>query len=181
MPIAPVHENGMSVYYEDTGAPGPVEDYTTFVLVHGLSINSGTHALFWSRLSFTNNIAGIFRKTFPYARHHKVRIITMNMRDYFGSTPYAADEMLAFTNPDTCAEAVRGWAREIASFLLYVAEHLGVPKLEKSSTGDTGGIVVVPWSLSNATILSMFGDPGALDVKSRAGLAPYLRKVIMNG
>lgn len=41
MPTAPVSDDGAFVYYEDSAAPADVQDYTTIVLVHGYSLNSG--------------------------------------------------------------------------------------------------------------------------------------------
>ena len=45
MPTAPIDENGGYVYYEDSGVPDGVQDYTTIVLVHGYSFNSGMSLL----------------------------------------------------------------------------------------------------------------------------------------
>ena len=41
MPTAPVNNQGVVVYYEDTGAPEGCEDYLTLVLLHGLSFHGG--------------------------------------------------------------------------------------------------------------------------------------------
>lgn len=41
MPTATIDNKGTYLYYEDSGVPINVPDYTTIVLIHGLSINGG--------------------------------------------------------------------------------------------------------------------------------------------
>ena len=41
MPTAQFDDKGFALYYEDGGPPDGVTDYTTLVLVHGLTINGG--------------------------------------------------------------------------------------------------------------------------------------------
>lgn len=42
MPTAPVNDTGAVVYYEDSGAPGNIPIYVTFVIIHGLAFHGGT-------------------------------------------------------------------------------------------------------------------------------------------
>ena len=41
MPIATVNDEGAFLYYEDSGAPEGVADYTTIFMAHGLVFHSG--------------------------------------------------------------------------------------------------------------------------------------------
>ena len=41
MPTATVDEQGTYIYYEDTGIPEDAVNYTTVMLLHGITINSG--------------------------------------------------------------------------------------------------------------------------------------------
>lgn len=42
MPLAPVDDNGTVLFYEDSGIPDVNRAYTTLVLIHGITYNSGT-------------------------------------------------------------------------------------------------------------------------------------------
>lgn len=41
MPTAPVNDAGAELYFEDTGPPTGVAQYTTLVLIHGTGFHSG--------------------------------------------------------------------------------------------------------------------------------------------
>lgn len=165
MPLAQIDEKGTSIYYEDSGVPdGSAADYTTIVLVHGALINSA-----------------IFRRMLPHASRHGIRIITMNCRDYRGSTPYTAEELAQFASPDLEVQAltVRRWGQEVALFLAYVCQTLDVPLITIDGAQKRGGLVLVTWSLSSIAAMSILGDRRTLGDDLSGVLAPYLRKVVL--
>ena len=41
MPTVDIDDKGTQIYYEDSGVPAGISDYTTIVLVHGFTVNSG--------------------------------------------------------------------------------------------------------------------------------------------
>ncbi|EKM50239.1 uncharacterized protein PHACADRAFT_213982 [Phanerochaete carnosa HHB-10118-sp] len=160
MPFARIDEMGIILHYTDSGAPPGASDYTTVVLVHGATINSG-----------------IFERMFPYATKHGLRLIAMNMRDYAGSTPYTTAELAAFVGDDVevQASAVRSSGRELAGFLVYVCQVLKIPARTMRDGKAYGGLAFLTWSFGTMGLLSIFGDPKTLDDAQRAALQPYLR------
>ena len=142
--------------------------------VSGLPISHG--------LTLIISSPATFRPLLPYAVENGLRIITMNMRDYRGSTPYRKDELADMTSPDLQAQtlAVRRWGQEISRFLLYVCETMNIPQVAVNGDKKSGGIVLMTWSLSNLGSLAILGDPATLgDEKGK--LARYLRRVIFYG
>ncbi|GJE91055.1 hypothetical protein PsYK624_072030 [Phanerochaete sordida] len=118
----------------------------------------------------------------PVASTHGLRIITMNGRDYRGSTPYTDEELADMTSPgvDVQASAVRRWGREVALFLAYICQTLRIPAATTVDTGTkAGGLVFIAWSLSGMAILSMLGDPQTLGKELPHTLTPYLRKIVL--
>ena len=184
MPIAQINPQGTAIYYQDSGAPEGLLDYTTIVLVHGFAINGGTSSilLLVPRRSLPPRTA-IFERMLPYATKYRLRIIAMNSRDYSGSTPYTADELSDYTshNVDVQAFAVRRWGHEIGGFLAHVCRDLRIPRTTEAADGKTGGLVLVTWSLSVIAGLAILGDPRTLGDELSSQLAPYLRRVIMYG
>lgn len=114
----------------------------------------------------------------PLAPKYGIRVITMNCRDYRGSTPYTPEELGHMTDPDLAvqASAVRRWGREIGQFLEYVCKTLHIPA---GTTGQAGGVVLAAWSMSGIASLSILGDPETLGTDLAQSLAPYVRKVIL--
>ena len=51
MPQAPIGEDGLQFYYEDTGAPAGMDNYKTWVLIHGGVFHSGKHSCLLKSLS----------------------------------------------------------------------------------------------------------------------------------
>ncbi|GJE91054.1 alpha/beta hydrolase [Phanerochaete sordida] len=160
MPLAQIDEQGITLYYEDSGPPPAVQFYTTLILVHGLVINSAT-----------------FEHLLPLASRYGLRIITVNSRDYAGSTPYTDEELPDLANPDTNiqAVAVRRWGTETARFVRFACETLGL----HATANGAGGVVLVTWSMSGIAALSILGDSRTMDQDLGASLAPYLRKVVL--
>lgn len=121
---------------------------------------------------------------FPYASRYGLRIITMNLRDYRGSSPYTPEEHALMTSPDVNdqAAAVRQHGREAADFLIYVCNTKGIPPVSVSEGGrKVGGIGLVTWSLGSITTISILGDPSTLDEGRRQILTGYMRKAILYG
>ncbi|GJE91056.1 alpha/beta hydrolase [Phanerochaete sordida] len=164
MPLAPIDNIGTCIYYEDSGAPNGGSTYTTLVFVHGAFSNSA-----------------IFEHMLPLATKHGLRMITMNNRDYRGSTPYSADELADFTNADTevQASAVRRWGSEIARFLAYLCDTLHIPAIATDRGKKVGGLVLVTWSLSGMAALSLLGDPRTMGENLTSAVEPYLRSIVL--
>ncbi|GJE91716.1 alpha/beta hydrolase [Phanerochaete sordida] len=159
MPFARIDDKDTVFYYTDSGIPPNVPDYTTIVLIHGATINGG-----------------IFEGMLPHAAKHGLRLLALNMRGYNGSTPYTAEELAAFTDEDLAVQtnALRGFGREFAGFLVYVCTVLGIPPTAVHAGETRGGLAVLTWSLSTAGLFAMLGDPATLTPAQHTALAPYL-------
>ncbi|EKM57442.1 uncharacterized protein PHACADRAFT_138618 [Phanerochaete carnosa HHB-10118-sp] len=165
MPFAQIDDEGISICYQDTGAPDGSSTYTTLVCTHGAMINSSM----WDRMG-------------PYASKYGLRMISLNERDYAGSSPHTKEELAQITSPDgeVQAHAVRRSGLEMAQFLAYVCRALNVPVISGEGAKKQGGLVLVAWSASGIAALSMLGDPRTMGSDLTATLAPYLRKVILH-
>ena len=119
----------------------------------------------------------------PYASKYGLRLITVNMRDYAGSTPYTDDELAQFASSDVDVQlsAVRNFGREFGAFMVFVCTWLGIPAMTVHDGKTHGGLALVTWSLSTIGILSIFGDPMTLTKKQKSVLRPYLRTVFAYG
>ncbi|KAJ7849292.1 hypothetical protein B0H13DRAFT_2361313 [Mycena leptocephala] len=68
-------ESGVVFGYTDSGAVTGGGDYTTLVIIHGHTFHSGT-----------------FQRLNPLAQPNSLRIISVNRREYPGSSPYSAQD-----------------------------------------------------------------------------------------
>lgn len=118
-----------------------------------------------------------------HASKYGLRMITMNCRDYRGSSPYTAEELAELHNPDVevAASTVRRWGREVALFLAYVCQTLRIPATTGQGVKQDGGLVLVTWSLSGIAAMSILGDPRTVGTDLESTVARYLRKVILYG
>lgn len=124
-----------------------------------------------------------FRSLFPYARAHSIRVITLNLRDYPGSTPYSDLEMQRLHSHDVrdIREASRAQGLELAAFLqqIIVSEKLPPKKFEGGAT--TGGIALLSWSLGNASTFSMLASEDCLSSDTKTVLQASIRSMIVYG
>ncbi|KAA1467614.1 hypothetical protein DENSPDRAFT_901581 [Dentipellis sp. KUC8613] len=159
MPLAPVDDLGTQLYYEDSGElPGP---YTTVVFVHGTAFNGA-----------------IFRRMFQYAAEHKLRLVTINRREYPGSTPLSEDELRAAAGTDI--EAGRDFflrrSIEIARFLAWFIQTERIPPIcSKDGQRETGGFILLGWSSGWVYVAPLIADAATLPADLVQALEPYFR------
>jgi hypothetical protein len=137
------------------------------------------HELIWF-------VSASFLPLFPYAKLHNLRLVTVNLRDYPGSSPLDSRELvnLRSQEPDTQAGVIREQALEIATFLVRFIEAEGIPApkcIASGSDKEVGGISLVAWSQGNAFLLSLLSNIALLDARTDALLERYLRVVFMYG
>ncbi|TFK56428.1 hypothetical protein OE88DRAFT_1729933 [Heliocybe sulcata] len=141
MPSALVDEHGTQLHYKDSGVPCNPTAYTTIVLIHGAVFHGA-----------------IFRRLFPYAPRYGLRFVTVNRRDYPGSTPFSSEElgMLWGQNKNVQTALLRTLSLQIATFVDWFVKSEEIPPSSISTTGQkTGGIAVLGWSAGNVFVLSM--------------------------
>lgn len=118
----------------------------------------------------------------PLAPQYGLRIITMNLRDHYGSSSYTPEELADTQSPDLDAQAsaVRRYGCDVASFLVYVCKAKKISPIHVEDGKKSGGLILAPWSLSNIAPLAILGDPKTLDER-HAVLSRYMRKVVVYG
>lgn len=68
---------------------------------------------------------------------------------------------------------------EVANFLLWFIDEHHIPRI--SPDRKSGGLVILGWSLGNATTLALLGQSDAIPQETFEKLEPYLRTLIMHG
>ncbi|CAL1712123.1 unnamed protein product [Somion occarium] len=148
MPTAQVNEEGAVLFYEDSGPPADSTTYTTVVLIHGLIFHGA-----------------VFRRLLPHAVPKNLRLVSVNLRDYPGSSPYAQSELDAFrsANENVQTEAITN--------------------LEKQRNEDgtvSGGLALITWSMSNILSLSFLAHADTLPHATKSLLDKYLRTIVLH-
>lgn len=130
-------------------------------------------------LDISANHAGTdtFYKLIPLASADNTRLIIVDRREYKGSTKYTdADIDDLHAGRSIFMERI---GQEIANFLLWIVDTQNTPR---SGPGRrSGGLVVLGWSLGNATTLAFLGQTDAIPRASYGKLEPYLRHFILYG
>ncbi|PSR71718.1 hypothetical protein PHLCEN_2v12422 [Hermanssonia centrifuga] len=116
-----------------------------------------------------------------FATSYNLRIVTVNQRDYPGSTPYTPSELdlLASPNVEDQELALRAQAQEIAAFLVHLTKSTDIQPVRETNGRRIGGLVLLGWSLGNFIPLSLFGNAEHLDVETRTLLEIYLRSLVV--
>lgn len=166
MPVAPVDNRGTHLYYEDSGSPQSSQTYTTIVAIHGTIYHGG-----------------MFRPIFPFAAENNLRFVTVNLRDYPGSTPSSPAELSALLGDP---EGQAGWLRdrgiEIAAFLEWFIRSEHIPQTTTVVGGSesfVGGLSLLDWSSGNCVTMSVLAHVDAISAEHRRLLGQYLRSTII--
>ncbi|THU83711.1 hypothetical protein K435DRAFT_423701, partial [Dendrothele bispora CBS 962.96] len=155
-----VDDRGTELFFVDSGAVPDSDNYTTVILVHGSGVTGKT-----------------LHHLLPYAPPSNIRLVIPNRRDYPGSTPYTDEELgVLKAGEESAMEKV---AREIAGFCKWFIENQSLPRI--SSDRKNGGIVLMGWSMGNATTISLIGWPNAIAKETLDLLKGYVRRLIVWG
>ncbi|KAI0342328.1 hypothetical protein BDW22DRAFT_185251 [Trametopsis cervina] len=164
MPSVRVNHQGAVLHYEDSGVPFGSKNYHTVFLLHGFLIHGAT-----------------FRPLFPYASGSNLRFITLNMREYPGSSPLTDTELDRFQSPDVDlqAAALRDQGIEVANAIAHLIYELNIPSPNVSRGQRTGGTSIVAWSQSNAYVLAILANTSKLDPRVNSILEQHLRIIFL--
>jgi len=167
MPLVTVDQHGSQYYYEDTGAPHQSSDYTTLILIHGACFQGA-----------------VFEPLFAHAAAQNMRLVAVNMRGYYGSTPYSASELadLGSTDVERRAMAVRARGLEILTFLLWFIREENIPPLSPATQAGGlggGGISMLGWSWGNKMTLSCVAHAGELASNDVEFLERYMWALVL--
>ncbi|KZV67876.1 hypothetical protein PENSPDRAFT_687746 [Peniophora sp. CONT] len=180
MPTAPVDNQGTVLFYEDTG---PLEGkYLTIVMVHGSGFHHGACVAKAQHceLKLKMIIAVIFQRMLPYASKYGVRFITVNRRDYSGSTPYDDLELSQVLGDDPIEKAkfFHRQALEYAELLAYFAkQNVFIPFSIDAEGRKEGGVSLVGWSSGPGFFYHMLSNPETVPEATRKTLEPYYRSM----
>ncbi|EGN94678.1 hypothetical protein SERLA73DRAFT_96023, partial [Serpula lacrymans var. lacrymans S7.3] len=156
---AKVGSPAVEIYFVDSGPVSGSVDYTTLVIWHGAAFNGN-----------------IFRKLLPLAGDYNLRIIIPNRREYFGSnTKYTDAEMEDLVAGRSIF--LKRLGLQVADFLIYLTTTYDIPKF--ATDRKSGGIVIIPWSIGNATPLALLGHPDFIPKERYIQLEPYLKDFVM--
>ncbi|KAI9056341.1 hypothetical protein FKP32DRAFT_1599068 [Trametes sanguinea] len=159
--------------FKDSGVPGDRDYYTTVVVVHGYV---------WH--------GAIFSKMFSLAQSRGVRIILLNRREYPGAKPYTPEERALLPpveeKPPTDEAKLRSGvdmletfmqqrARELYDTLQELAVERQIPPASKDC--QSGGIILVGWSLGSAWMNALLSHVGSFPV-GEVALGRYVRRVV---
>ena len=124
-----------------------------------------------------------FLPTFSFAAGHNLRLVTLNLRDYPGSTPFSPEELgnLCSSDVEKQRAAFCAQGMEIATFLKNFILAEQIPQCQVVNGRRVGGIVLLAWSISTINALAMLGNEASLASDVKSVLADYLRTCILFG
>ncbi|KAI0342327.1 hypothetical protein BDW22DRAFT_1357653 [Trametopsis cervina] len=161
MPTVPVDNHGTVLYYEDSGVPEASAEYHTIFLIHGFIFNGA-----------------IFRPMFPFAAARNLRFISLNMREYPGSSPFSDSDLASWNSSDAQkqAAALRDQSLEIARAIAHLikTENVPTPRPDKCKP-----VSLLFWSQSNANGLSILKNISLLDAEVKDTLLHYTQNIFM--
>jgi len=142
--------------FTDSGSVTGGGDYTTLVIIHGHTFHSGT-----------------FQRLNPFAQPNSLRIISVNRREYPGSSPYSAEELTVFVE-GTDAERtslLEQQGRDLAMFLDGLIKELSI--------SQTGGIALIGWSMGTIFLLALIAAIETLPAATQERLTTFVHTAIM--
>ncbi|KAJ6474061.1 hypothetical protein C8R47DRAFT_1221308 [Mycena vitilis] len=149
-------KSGVVFFYTDSGTVPGSNDYKTLVMIHGHTFHSGT-----------------FQRLNPLAQPNSLRIISVNRREYPGSSPYSTEELRIFSEGDDAERAslLEQQGRDLAMFIYQLIIELPIPK--------TGGIAIIAWSLGGLFLLSLIAVVETLPAAVRQQLTAFVQTVVL--
>lgn len=116
---------------------------------------------------------GTFQRLNPFAEPNSLRIISVNRREYPGSSAYSAQELNAFidgseTERDSLLEQQ---GRDLALFLDGLINELSLP--------NSGGIALIGWSMGTIFLLSLVASIETLPIVTQDKLAGFVHTVVL--
>ncbi|KAF8893775.1 hypothetical protein BD779DRAFT_1435527 [Infundibulicybe gibba] len=150
--------DGNSIHYTDSGAVPHSTNYTTLVMLHGSAFSSH-----------------IFCKLYSLVEQQNLRIVTVQRRDYPGSTPYTDEELDDLRNGRKSFLDRLGIL--LAHFLEYLIREHNVPKT--SMDRSSGGFSILGWSMGTATAMSLLSDPTIIPRDTYLLLEQYVTNLVL--
>ncbi|KAJ6615456.1 Alpha/Beta hydrolase protein [Mycena sp. CBHHK59/15] len=149
-------KSGVEFFYTDSGAVTGVPGYTTLLIIHGHTFHSGT-----------------FQRLHPLAQPNSLRIISVNRREYPGSSPYSVEDLTVFGEGTEAERAslLEQQGRDLALFVDGLIQELSIPK--------AGGVALIGWSLGTIFLLSLIASIETLPVETKERLSSFVHSVVL--
>ncbi|KAF7797122.1 hypothetical protein EIP86_008314 [Pleurotus ostreatoroseus] len=124
-----------------------------------------------------------FVPMFQHAKSFNLRLIAPNLRDYPNSTPFSSSELSDLCSPDSATQrrAFGNIGAEVAAFLSYIIITEKIPPRQDVEGEETGGLVLLGWSMGNLWCLSMLSDSSSMGDDMIEIMQKYLRTYILHG
>ncbi|KAG6896565.1 hypothetical protein C0992_007416 [Termitomyces sp. T32_za158] len=149
---------GIDIFYTDSGPPPGSHDYTTVIILHGITFTGEN-----------------LKKLHTYAHTFNLRTVIWNRRGYAGSSRYTPDEL------DDLIHGRRAFLKclglQLAQFIQWFIEQHNVPRV--SADRKTGGFAVMGWSLGNTTAITLFSHRDLLSSQTYDFLKDYVKNLII--
>ncbi|KAJ6544161.1 hypothetical protein B0H19DRAFT_1267463 [Mycena capillaripes] len=156
MPTVTIPSNGIQFFFTDSGAVANVEDYTTYILIHGHTYHGG-----------------VFQRLLPLAATRSVRIICLNRREYPGSTPHTAEELRVYASgSDDERTAILS---EAGLNLAFCVDEI----IQQCALPAAGGVALVGWSSGNIFIVAALASILSLPSQTKERLQAFVRTIIL--
>ncbi|KAK7053745.1 AB hydrolase-1 domain-containing protein [Favolaschia claudopus] len=149
-------ESGVVFAYTDSGALTDYTCYKTVVIIHGHTFHNGT-----------------FQRLNALAKPNGLRIISVNRREYPGSTPYSDEELATFACGSDAERAVllEQQGRDLAMFLDGLITHLHLPQ--------TGGMAILGWSMGCLFLMALVSCICTLPKATQERLSSFVHNIVM--
>ncbi|TFK22663.1 hypothetical protein FA15DRAFT_671277 [Coprinopsis marcescibilis] len=157
-----VDNNGTQLAYIDSGPPLNSTNYVTIFAIHGVI--------------FT---ALIFKRVMEIAAAANLRIVSVNRRDYTGSTALSPSDLGFIVNGTNSQKAqfLQDRGLELLRFMDIFIETNNLPPV--SSDGKAGGSALLGWSLGNSFTIPAIAHASELGAESKSRLSRHLRSLIV--
>ena len=126
----------------------------------------------------------IFKRLFPLAKQHKLRIVALNRRDYDGSSLFSPAELRVLNGPDSLAHAdfLNARGSEIANFLAWLVNKENMQLISvHDDNKQSGGVVVLGWSAGNITTVAFLANMDTYPDPVRSVLDSHIRAQFIYG
>lgn len=123
----------------------------------------------------------VFERLFAPGYNSSVRVVTINRRNYPGSTPYTAAEVDILNNgsDEQKTTFLNAQGNHLTTFIDKFIQQNHLPAI--STDGKQGGIAVLGWSLGNTLSLASISNLDSAPADVQARFTKYLRSIIMLG
>ena len=123
----------------------------------------------------------MFRPMFGYAKLNNLRFISVNMREYPGTTGLNEVELQQFASADLDdqAAAVADQALDIARLIIHVIKQEKIPPPHRSGNTLSGGITLLACSGGALMVNALLANIPTLESEIYRSLSCYVTKYIM--